>query len=316
MKRIAVLFFLLALLVPASAQLTMTAVGGGFGVAAGGSFSGSGDTLSGAFAYWSCGRAYTSAYATGGGNACDIIRSSDSTTCTVKFNSTGFADVTTAYCNGSTQSVTAFCNATTCKVSKAYDQSGNTNCTTACDATQATGASQPVLNLSGLGGKVCMTFSGSQSLASAGTANSLTQPFSGSFVSERTGSTSSFSDILGVGSSGTIQFLYNNAVNQSGVFAGTIGGAQAVSTTDNAYHAINDVINGASSIVVVDGSATTGLSPGANNISLASTFALGNNNNALTGSICEARFDNVAYNATQYGNLNTNQHSATNGYNF
>lgn len=279
-------------------------------------FAGSGDTVSGAFAYWSCARAYTSAYAAGGGNACDIIRASDSATCTTKFNSTGFLDVSTAYCNGSTQSVTAFCNATTCKITKAYDQSGASSCTTACDASQSTDANRPVLTLASgpNSNKVCMTFAGGQSLETP--AITIAQPISGSFVSNRTGTTTSYSDILGSNAAtGTVQFLYNAATDQGGIFAGSINSSQTVAMTDNAFHALNMVLNGASSIVDVDGSATTGLNPGPGAMNSPDTVALGNFNHALTGVICEARLDSIAYNATQYGNLNTNQHS-TSGYNF
>src|SRR4051812_47838038 len=53
-------------------------------------FSGPGDAVSGALAFWSCSRAYTAAYASGNGNACDIQRTSDSATCTTKFASNGY----------------------------------------------------------------------------------------------------------------------------------------------------------------------------------------------------------------------------------
>lgn len=299
---------------PAHSCMTLTGAGGACGGGTPPSFSGSGDTVSGAFAYWSCARAYTAAYAAGTGNACDIIRASDSATCTIKFAASGFTDVTTAYCNSNTQNVTAFCNATTCKVTKAYDQSGATNCTTACDATQATDAARPVLNLSGLGSKVCMTYSGAQNLPTPAATAGAAQPYSFSAVSERTGSFTSFQDILGMASGG-VQLLYNSVANQGGIFAGTLGAAQAISITDSAYHAIQVALNGASSAVVVDGAATTGLSPGAGALG-GSTIEIGADNNFLTGIVCEVRMDTIAYNATQYGNLNTNQHSATSGYNF
>lgn len=284
----------------------------------GASFAGSGDTLSGAYVYWSCARAYSAAYASSPGNACDIIRASDSATCTIKFAATGFADVSTAYCTGTgMQSVTAFCNATTCKVTKAYDQSGATHCTTACDVTQATDASRPVLSLSGgpNSNTVCMTFSGSQLIQSPNITAILSQPVSASAVSERTGTFTTFGDVIGTFSNNIQPILYNNAANQGGIYAGTIGSGQAVAMSDSAYHALNVVANGASSIVVVDGSATTGLNPGSAGMPSNDSFQLGNGNNPLTGSICEARVDSIAYNSMQYGNLNSNQHG-TNGYNF
>jgi hypothetical protein len=162
-----------------------------------------------------------------------------------------------------------------------------------------------------------MTFAGGQSLNTPNTATgTINQPFSGSYVASRTGTFTAYSDVLGGSASTIVQpFLYNNAANQGGVYAGGLGASQAITISDSTHHALAGVLNTTSSIVVVDGAATTGLNPGLN--ALTSTgLSLGNGNNPLTGEICEARFDLVAYNATQYGNLSTNQHDATSGYNF
>ncbi len=294
----------------------------------GSSFAGLGNLgLGPAFAYWSCGRAYNLAQATAGNPTCDVVRASDSASCTINLASAGFADTTTAYCNSNTQTITQFCNATTCKVSKAYDQSWSTNCgagPSACDATQGTDASRPVLNLAGTGSKICMTFAGGQSLSTSTTfnaTNGVIQPFTITAVSKRTGGTTNFADIFGA-SSNALQFLYNNAVNQVGPYAGTLGAAQQVAATDNTSHALQAIYNTTSSVMVVDGTATTGLSPGSNNILNGVAMTLGNNNHALTGEICEVSLyapSNFApwspvFSAAQYAASDVNMKSTACGY--
>src|SRR5262245_58110091 len=148
------------------AQIPVTGAGKGV-IGGAASFTGPGDAVSGAVVYWSCSRAITSAYAAGGGNACDIQRTSDNATCTTKFATNGFLDVTTAYCSSNTQTITQFCNATTCGASKMYDQTGSNNCnsgTNPCDVVQTTQASQPTLNLSCLNSKPCLQFVQANSL--------------------------------------------------------------------------------------------------------------------------------------------------------
>jgi hypothetical protein len=76
------------------------------------------------------------------------------------------------------------------------------------------------------------------------------------------------------------------------------------------------IANGASnSAMIVDGSATTG-SAGTNATSGAATLVADAGGNALVGNMCEGALFPLAPNSTQNGNLNTNMHSATNGWNF
>jgi hypothetical protein len=78
------------------------------------SYTGPGDIVSGASAWYSCTRAYDAAQASAGVNACTIRRASDNTTTTL-----------TTQSNGAVQSGASFCSGTTCCVFEMYDQTGN-----------------------------------------------------------------------------------------------------------------------------------------------------------------------------------------------
>lgn len=123
MKRLVLAVLLLgAALAGARAQF-FTTMGGASGAPA--SYTGPGDVVSGAKAFWGL-RAYNAAYATGSNKAVQVTRTSDSETCDVLINSSGNLGNTTG-CSGADSGVTiaTFCNATTCNVKKFYDQSGN-----------------------------------------------------------------------------------------------------------------------------------------------------------------------------------------------
>jgi small ligand-binding sensory domain FIST len=110
---------------------------------------------------------------------------------------------------------------------------------------------------------------------------------------------------LGVGFNTTANNAFTNG-----------GSLLTASATDSAFHAIIGVVNsGTSGATVVDGSATSGTT---------GTTALTSNIFAmdaasglpLAGKFCEGEIYPFALNSTQYGALNTNMHSATNGWNF
>jgi hypothetical protein len=196
---------------------------------------------------------------------------------------------------------------TTIKVTKIYDQTGAGN-----HFTQATLASMPALTLSALGGLPGLTFSGSEVLASA--AVTFSTPYSFSTVYERTNSTAG--GILGAvtTSSGIV------AGNGANLFQVVAGSAAAQAASDAAFHAASAVLTsgGTNSFAVVDGVKGSTSSAGANTISaLALRIGRDSGGNTITGTIMEVGiWPTTTFNSTQYGNLNTNQHSATNGYNF
>lgn len=268
-------------------------------------FQGPGDIVSGAVGWYSCARAYSAAFAAGAGAICDVVDSATGlASCTLKTGINGFADLTSNVCVGNTVSVTTFCTITNvaCKVTKAYDQSGTGN-----PVVQATLAAMPTFTLNALNSLPCMTFvsASSQQLTIGTTVPS--QPFTLSTVAKRTGGTSSFAGAI-TGNANGIGWL--NSTNTMILFAGSSG---SFSASDNTFHAVQGVFNGASSVGYVDGSSNT-VNPGAGG--MVASIKLGNlNGSFLDGQVCEGGAWSGAWNVTQYGNVNTNQHGA-NGYNF
>lgn len=206
------------------------------------SYTGPGDIISGATAWWGL-RAYNSAAI--GTKCVRIVRASDSTQ--QDFNTVSGGNVDVA-------SITTFLTSTTGKVVTLYDQTGNAN-----DVTQATSAAQPAFTLSGIGSKPCLTFSGAQGLSTAGNV-SISQPFSASTLAERT-TAASFASI--VGDNGTSGFIgFNSSANTAAMYdtAAVVTGA----ATDNVKHSLSALFSGASSFLSVDGVAGGTSSPGTN----------------------------------------------------
>lgn len=143
-------------------------------------FVGVGDvTGAGGADFWhSCSRAYTAAYAAGGGNACDLADvGTGAIVCTAKFAANGFVDLTTAYCAGGTQNVPTFCTAnTSCVVKKAYDHTAGGKCAGSCDIVQTTLAKMPAFTVSCVSGLPCVTLSSNNVLRTNGSNYSLAIP--------------------------------------------------------------------------------------------------------------------------------------------
>src|SRR5213075_1888316 len=98
------------------------------------------------------------------------------------------------------------------------------------------------------------------------------------------------------------------------LFLATSAGAAAtvgVAASSGSWHAVQGVFNDTSSVISVDGAATTGLSAG--------TFGASNQpimmggppafSNYFTGSMAEMGIWASAFNSTQYGNMYANQHN-------
>lgn len=322
MVRLACLLLALAIVAPAYSQFNNFPPGAFLGKAArdagggGGGFSGPGDTIASATAFYSCARAYTAAYATANGNMCDIADAATGTTstCTMKAKSTGFADLTSNLCAGGTQTVSAFCTSvTSCVVKNMYDQTAGAQCTaptTSCNVVTATLSQMPALAFSALNGLPCLTMVAGSSLTTATPLNTIaTQPYTAAVASKET-TTGSNPNIFGTGGGNPGNF-YLTGGGSVGIFAGT--GTVSRAATDNAYHGLNFIGNGASSAAVVDGTATTGN---------AGTTAWGTGGNHITvgggtsmiGSICEAGLWPIAFSGGQQTSWFTNANGSS-GYN-
>ena len=268
------------------------------------SYSGPGDVVSGAIAFYSCYRAYNNAYATGSNKSCNLVRASDSHACDILIATNGFWGNTTACGTGGDNGQTAasFCNATTCSVAEAYDQTGTGN-----HVVQATAATQPTITFSCFNSNPCMVSSGSQHLASAG-AVTQSQPFTITFTASRTANFTNYGDVVGTGDN-NVQALFNNVANQGFMFTGSF--ATFASFNDSVTHNAQFVYSTTSSIAYFDGGNSGTLSPGSNGFG--ATIHLFDGNNQLTGDIAEAGVWPSAFNGTQAGNVCHNQYLVWSG---
>jgi hypothetical protein len=302
----AVALVLISALPVSAGSMLLTGVGPPPSVAA--TYQGPGDADSGWSGWYSCARAYSAAYAAGAANLCDLVDSAAPTVviCTLKANSsTGRVDLASATCTGGVTPATKCAAATggTCSISKAYD-----HLATVGDCTNTTAASQPRLTFSAINGLPSMTFT--NAAGSVLTCPSVTQaqPFSMSAVLIRTAVTStsfiaSISGDTGIGgdASGFSRVAAGVAINQA--------------WTENAFHALQGLLNNNSSASNLDGADLAAQVGGTN--TMASALRLGRSGSGLSvdGKLMEAGFKPSATTPTTRGNLNTNQHGA-NGYNF
>jgi hypothetical protein len=280
-----VCFFVTMLCVYAQAQLLAPIVNFGKPRA---SYVGPGDVIGSAKAWYGT-RCYQSAYT---GNMLDIWDSATgSTTETLLTCSAGNV------INQTVNALSVTC-AVACDVKEAYDMSGN-----GLNATQATNSQRPTFTQNFVNGKSCMTFArGSSQFLYNGTGSSVSQPLSMAVVAERTGSTTSNSSVLVVGSNGPEIYFYTSA-NTVGIYAQS---GYTATANDNVLHNFAGLIT-SSGKISVDGSVTTG-SIGAQ--AAATNIVLGASNNsgsnALSGVICEAGLWSGDQSAS-FGTLNTNQ---------
>lgn len=274
-------------------------------------YQGPGDIVSGAIRWGSCARAYNVAYANGTNPLCDLVAvTGGAVVCTLRVAISGFVDQTGSYCAGTTPAAAcAAASGGSCKVTVIYDQTSHNN------QQQVTLAAMPALTFNALGVLPCFTSAAAQELSdTTGAALTQTQPFTHTAVSDRTGGTAGNSRITSI-SGGSVSFGYRTGVNLAGIVAGS---TLTATVSDSAFHGLVGVFNNTSSSLVVDGVATSGTA-GATGYS-ANTFSVladgGGTSSSLTGVVCEFGLWPTGFSATQYGNMNTNMHSATSGYNF
>jgi hypothetical protein len=168
----------------------------------------------------------------------------------------------------------------------------------------------PLLALSYFNGLPCSKYASGLSDSSGNGTNFST--FSISVVMDRT-STVSFADIENFYSgSGPLFQTYNNTANSAQMYAGST--YVTVPVTDNQLNTVELVFNGASSSYSVDGAAPTTVNPGSGSTGTApiSTGAP----TATAMYVCEDGYYGSALSTGDQSALNTNQRSATYGYNF
>jgi hypothetical protein len=259
-------------------------------------FTGPGDIVTGAAAFWGL-RAYSAA--TRGTPAITLCDDTGANCSNVSTNAT-----TGALNNPGTHGTNNCATSGTCLISAIFDQSGAGNCSgSPCNATQATVAKMPALNFTCVGGQPCMVCNGSALVAPV--PNSIPQPLTVIGVADRVTSGGlapwygDDNEQLEIGSF--------NVANEGYLFAGSF---VTVSLSDNAFHAIQGVFNGASSTFNFDGTSAT-LNPGTASASSAHNICGDNNGNDrhFTGNLSEAGIWPIGFNSTQVTNVNANQHS-------
>ncbi len=264
------------------------------------SYQGPGDIKSGAIAFYSVGRAYNAAYATGLNPAADVVDTATGlTTCTFHFLSTGF--VSTTECNATACAVA-------CSITKLYDQTGTGN-----HVVQATLAKMPALTFNAQNGLPCPAGTGNSAMAlvSAGTI-SQAAPFTLTAVTERIGTAAG--QIMANGNTNFFSFVAG--ANTIRVNNGT---AVTLTALDSAFHALLAVASGTAPLFAIDSSANTSTSTNGTGAMSAAEAVL---NRATTqtagltsGFVCEAGIWPADLNSS-YQAMLANMRSATNGWNF
>ena len=174
----------------------------------------------------------------------------------------------------------------------------------------------PGLTFSALGGLPGMASASAAptSLVTAGNAT-ISQPFSLSTVAEATSSFTTKSTYLGVTGS-SLNFGKTAGANQ-GVIEDPSTASTIFNVTDNAFHAMQGVFGvGASALVINVDNTETSTTGGSGGITTALRIARGNSGFTPDGLIMEAGFWPSGFSSGQRTSMNTNQHSAANGYNF
>lgn len=286
-------------LAPASAWAgSVSLLGVGKPPTAAAAYTGPGDIVSGA-AYWYGLRGYSAAYASPGTNcAVDIEDQSGANPLTcIHILSNGNLDVATIITWVAAHSVT------TIKISQLYDQTGN-----GIHLVQATLANMPVLVLSGLGSLPLISFTGSSTQvlqSSFNAAPTEAQPFTMSAVFKNTNSSYAGGWFAASSGSGSM-FLGNNGANTVDLQCGS---DTATTATDNAFHSVQAVGNGASSTVKIDSGSLNTVSAGTS--SAGQTIILGGDqfSNRMTGNILEAGLWPSAISSANQTSLSSNQHT-------
>ena len=162
-----------------------------------------------------------------------------------------------------------------------------------------------IVTLSALNSKACLSNNGSQTAQSPviGTVN---QPFTYAAVAERTANFTSLGRIIASAAGGS-NIAFRNATNTFGASGGT---AVTETANDSVFHALVGIINGASTLPVVDGVPGTPGAGGAGTITadleITSDSNSGPGGSNMTGLLCEAVIYSSALNSTQYAAYNSN----------
>ena len=302
-----------------SKNLLLLGVGGSGSAIIPSGYQGPADVIGSADRFYSFGRAYNNAYAAAAGTLAVLVDSAAPTTpiCTLRSLSTGYVDLT-AYCVGSVTPATKCAAATggVCNIWKWTDQSGNGD-----DLVMATAVSQPKLGFSVLDSLPCADFTSSSSsiyMASAGGALTQAVPFNFMAIAARTADPTVGNQIVSSGTNAAPYIQYRSSANSIALSAGTQIQTSS-GTTDGTFYALIGVVDLAAntdSVLVVNGAVQAGPSSAGSTGFTSGQLVVGHIASQTSGmKECELGvWPGTAWTSTQYGNMNTNMRSATNGW--
>lgn len=242
-------------------------------------------------------RAYN--LATAGTKAIRVVRASDSTQQDINTLANGAFDAAT---------LTTFLTSTTGKVVTCYDKVG-TN-----DLTQGTDANRPTITANALGTSYGMGFAAASSLQLVGP-NLSPQAQQYYFYSVANWNGAANAGLWGADSGG-----FSGAIAEfqtaGPVFAVFAGSVLSATTTANAWHAIQTLFNGASSVISMDNTETSG-SAGTQSAfdTVTAPIRLGNDiTSFFSGSALEIGYIAATVSGSDRTSLNSNAHAAYGGW--
>lgn len=277
--------------------------------AAAASYQGPGDVAGVTATYWgSCARAYNASYASSNGNLCDLKDLSTGTVavCTLKALSSGFVNLTSSACSGSTPA--AACAAAAggaCVIAQVYDQTGNGN-----NATQATLANMPGITFADINGlpTINCARNGSNYVATGNITISQPQVFSIVYIRTAGDTTAmgAFGSAVGAPIVGPAA-----VANTAGLNAGTA--VTASGATDASWNGEQALASGASSAININGTDNTGLSAGTGSGTGTAFRVCRGNTVQMVGRIAEVGMFGTGGSVSRSA-IYTNEHGS-NGYN-
>jgi len=259
-------------------------------VTGGGGYTGPGDVTT--FVVWYGLRAYSAAYAASLGPCIGLVDQAGANAITINVLANGDVDVASVSTWVTAHSVT------TIRVSDLFNQAsaGHT-------LHQGTLAAMPVLGLSVLGSHPAIQNTTTTDVVDAGGTLTQAQPLTISTVAERTSLNGTGLQVIFGNQSVDPSVGYHGA-NTAILFAGSF--SADVTATDSVFHAFQGVFNGASSSLMVDTTANTGLNPGTDGIS-SNGMMINNGSFPSIQNFLEAGLISGAASGTIQTNLNSNQ---------
>lgn len=276
MKRFFAAAVVLCLVATAAQSFWQSRVQVSVGAVAG--YQGLGDVTPGATVYYGT-RGYNAAYSA---KAIQVCLPAD----------TACNDATISSGNLVLNAAQSTCNNSTviCTAKVIYDQIG-TACSGACDITQTTEASRYKVVFNAVGTWTCLSATSSQLYASSASAlgSSLSQPFTYVATAMRNNGTTASQGVIGDSTSGG-SIGFGTAVNTASIYAGGGGAPNITGIADNSFHALQSVVQGATTTFYADGTLTSPTSSNPGTSSFAGAVRLGTDvfGNKLQGFFCEA----------------------------